>query len=574
MVVILYFNKDRVQKFSYKMLLNVKRVWRPLSRKHNTIIITLLMIVLYVGLLQIIVNVLFRVFNPNSESESISGLPYPQKRQKVVEQDKFIAQHNTHKKIHHNDNNENLDEVEEPDMLNYNDDYSNDIRVINHHDDVRLANVEDDENPISSQHLPWSTHDAIIERTKDCAKYFDVFPVLYFNQILQKYEKQNLKLTHSLAFSHLVHKEIAIYEAFLSVYFRPNDFYCIHVDKEAKTKVWRAVEGLVKCYSTKMNNGKIVLIDKKESYKVRWGQDQMLKADIKCIQKLLELRKRSKSPWSHSISMAGSELPLVTYASFKTTLSEALGKDDSSLESFVMPNYQLKRRLNKKAIKNCTVCPDDQNTETRKWNKQTPLEFSFVNPLNKAMTYKMQVYKGLRSVILSAKDAEFMVNHPVGKQFYQWIEKSSMTEEHFYSSLIRVKVDPKTSEITQDRDTTRNDMLHGLCIRYTHWYYGVRMGGKTYKRKACFGNFNHAICNFNLFDLEKLKEASEHCLIGNKFSLDIDTSAVIVHWSNLMSRSFEETGKFSKTMNEYAKGNERNFTKSFHNKIMTLVNWQ
>ena len=32
------------------------------------------------------------------------------------------------------------------------------------------------------------------------------------------------------------------------------------------------------------------------------------------------------------------------------------------------------------------------------------------------------------------------------------------------------------------------------------------MGGITYKRKACFGEFNHAICNFNSFDLEKLKD--------------------------------------------------------------------
>ena len=81
-------------------------------------------------------------------------------------------------------------------------------------------------------------------------------------------EFRNLKSAYSIAFSHLLHKDIAIYEAFLSVYFRPNNFYCIHIDKESKDKVWKAVQGLVKCYSEKMIHGKIFLIDKKDSLKV------------------------------------------------------------------------------------------------------------------------------------------------------------------------------------------------------------------------------------------------------------------------------------------------------------------
>ena len=543
---------------------NFRYLWRQLSRtnSYNTLIITLLLVLLYVALLQIIVNVLFQVFNLSSSS--------PENREHSV----------LEKKLHDNikdkfsDNNNEYAEDEDFDMLDHNnDDYAKDVRLIKGHEDSDLAQDSDGGYSEVSK-KPWSTQDAIIKRTKDCKTYFDNYPVLYFNRIIEKYEKKTLKPAYSLAFSHLLHKEIAIYEAFLSIYFRPNDFYCIHVDKESKEKVWKAVEGLVKCYSSKMIHGKIVLLDKKESFKVHWAQDQMLKADIKCIERLLELRKGSKSPWRYSISMAGSELPLVTYATLRSRLTNALGNDGSSVESFTMPNYQLKRRLSKKAMADCTICPDEKNTEVRKWKSKTPLQFEFTNPLKTDKKYTMRVYKGLRSVILSYKDADFMVNHPVGKQFFQWIEKSSMTEEHFYSSLIRVKVDSKTSLVTQNTDATREDILHGIqCIRYTHWYYGVRMGGKTYKRKACFGNFIHAICNFNSFDVGKLHEGSEKCLIGNKFGLDVDKMAVVVHWSNLLSKSFEETGKFSRTMSEYSKGNERNFTKHYHKKIKDLVNW-
>ena len=543
---------------------NFRYLWRQLSRtnSYNTLIITLLLVILYVALLQIIVNVLFQVFNLSSSSPENS-------EQSVLGQ-----------KLHDNikdkfsDNNNEYAEDEDFDMLDHNnDDYARDVRLLKGNENSNLAQDQDDEYSEVFK-KPWSTQDAIIKRTRDCKKYFDNYPVLYFNRIIEKYEKKTLKPAYSLAFSHLLHKEIAIYEAFLSIYFRPNDFYCIHVDKESKEKVWKAVEGLVKCYSSKMIHGKIVLLDKKESFKVHWAQDQMLKADLKCIERLLELRKGSKSPWRYSISMAGSELPLVTYATLRSRLTNALGNDGSSVESFTMPNYQLKRRLSKKAMADCKICPDEKNTEVRKWKSKTPLQFEFTNPLKTDKKYTMRVYKGLRSVILSYKDADFMVNHPVGKQFYQWIEKSSMTEEHFYSSLIRVKVDSKTSLVTQNTDATREDILHGIqCIRYTHWYYGVRMGGKTYKRKACFGNFIHAICNFNSFDVEKLHEGSEKCLIGNKFGLDVDKMAVVVHWSNLLSKSFEETGKVSRTMSEYSKGNERNFTKHYHKKIKDLVNW-
>ena len=100
------------------------------------------------------------------------------------------------------------------------------------------------------------------------------------------------------------------------------------------------------------------------------------------------------------------------------------------------------------------------------------------------------------------------------------------------------------------------------------------MGGKTYKRKACFGDFIHAICNFNLFDLQKLDQASEKCLIGNKFSLKIDPLAVVVHWSNIVSESFQQLGskKYSRTMKEYMKGIEIEFSENYHEKMIQLIN--
>ena len=64
----------------------------------------------------------------------------------------------------------------------------------------------------------------IISRTENCDKYFEEFPILGVQDVFVKQEKKQMRDVKPLAFSHLVHKEIAIYEAFLSLYFRPDNF--------------------------------------------------------------------------------------------------------------------------------------------------------------------------------------------------------------------------------------------------------------------------------------------------------------------------------------------------------------
>lgn len=547
-------------------MIDVRVSRRQLSKtsSYNTIIISIVFVAFYVCLLQIIVSFLTQFFKSNTYHQD-----------QVDEKNRHLILSKTKFKEAQKDNDYQDDGYDaiDMDLLNFEEELRNDVRSNKAEKKIEIKNDKDTLK--MSKHKEWFAEESIIERTTNCTKYFEIFPSLFFNKQINNYEKNNLKPSYSIAFSHLVHEEIAIYETFLSMYFHPNDFYCIHVDKSANQKIWKAVEGLMKCYSTQLKSGKMILIDKKEAFKVRWGQDQMLKADLKCIEKLLKVGKRNQIPWRYSISMAGSELPLVTYASLHKTLSTKLGEHGSASESFRTPNFQLKTRLRKKYSINCTVCPNDENMAVRKWKDVEPLQYSFTNPLDNSLKYKFQVFKGLRSVILSAKDANFMVHNPVSKQIYKWLDHSSMSEEHYYSSLIRIKIDKKTSIITQDVDTPNEDVLHGLCIRYTHWYYGERMGGRTYKRKACFGDFIHAICNFNLFDLQKLNEASEKCLIGNKFSLKIDPLAVVVHWSNIVSESFQQLGskKYSRTMKEYINGIEIQFSDNYHEKMIKLINW-
>ena len=116
--------------------------------------------------------------------------------------------------------------------------------------------------------MKWLTEKEIINRTSNCKKYFQYLPVFVKNRDIKYFEKENLDESIRLAFSHMLHNHVAIYEAFLAMYFRPYNFYCIHLDYKAYDLVRKAVEGLVKCYEYELTTGAIYLIDKKDSIEV------------------------------------------------------------------------------------------------------------------------------------------------------------------------------------------------------------------------------------------------------------------------------------------------------------------
>lgn len=80
-----------------------------------------------------------------------------------------------------------------------------------------------------------SSDEAVFQRTADCRRYFEYHPVLAFESGVKQFEEASLEdIGHSYAFSHLLHKDVAIYETFLAMYFRPNNYYCVHVDLKVR----------------------------------------------------------------------------------------------------------------------------------------------------------------------------------------------------------------------------------------------------------------------------------------------------------------------------------------------------
>ena len=395
-------------------------------------------------------------------------------------------------------------------------------------------------NVLKHYHINWFDDQAVVIRTNDCDAYFDNIPALGADQEFLTNEDQVILGSNQLAFSHLVHEQATILEAFLSIYFRPNNFHCIHVDKKAKPAFKAAVRNIVKCYKKKVKHGSIFILPESESFSVEWGKNNMLKADLSCIRKLLQMKKDDGSTaWSQSISVAGNELPIVSYSSFYNKIYQYLGSDLSSVESFILPmndsfriseTQNADRKISKDGIQ-----------EDNAYEIQNPLISLSKSESSKSSldqkNIQFKVFKGARNVILSSKDADFIVNHQVAKVMLDWFSLGSFTEEHFYSTVIRFRMDnnaivsqnisaEKVRKNSAGITFTSGDTLHGICPRFTDW--GCL---------NCFGQCYRTICNFHSLDLVKIDEDSTECLIANKFNVNVDPLAVSQQWIKVLRKS-------------------------------------
>ena len=289
-----------------------------------------------------------------------------------------------------------------------------------------------------------------------------------------------------------------------------------------------------------VKHGKIFILSEIDSFSVDWGGNTMLKADLKCLSKLLALNhQRSRAfRWSHSVSMAGSELPIVTYSTFRNIIDQKLGPSLSSVESFLMPTNNYVR------------ISDEQNRSRKLFPNGSKEDnvFELSIPLNQHLnstiaqmssvnnTIQFKLFKGTRYVILSFKDANFLLNHRIARALLHWISKGLFTEEHFYSTAIRFRKDRddpyymtqnlSAKEIRKNSGGitfTNGNTLHGICPRFTNW-----------DCVDCFGECLNTICNFNIKDLDQINDNSTECLIANKFNLNVDPFAVYQQWIKIL----------------------------------------
>ena len=103
-----------------------------------------------------------------------------------------------------------------------------------------------------------------------------------------------------IAFSILLFKDVEMVERLLRAVYRPQNYYCIHVDSKSNKEVHDAMKAIVNCFDN------VFLAHR--SVDVQWAWYSVLEPDIVCME---DLMKRS-SKWKYFINLTGQEFPLKT----------------------------------------------------------------------------------------------------------------------------------------------------------------------------------------------------------------------------------------------------------------------
>ena len=62
----------------------------------------------------------------------------------------------------------------------------------------------------------------------------------------------------------------------------------------------------------------------------------------------------------------------------------------------------------------------------------------------------LTVFKGLKNVILCRSVVHFILNNAVAIDFKRWLEDTSVPDESFYATMIRVEFNNHSGEVRQD----------------------------------------------------------------------------------------------------------------------------
>jgi len=103
-----------------------------------------------------------------------------------------------------------------------------------------------------------------------------------------------------IAFSILLYRDIELFERLLRSIYRPQNIYCVHIEKKSSSSFKDACRAIVGCFE----NVFIVPV----SISVQWGYYSVLEPEFACME---ELWKRSKK-WKYFINLTGQEFPLKT----------------------------------------------------------------------------------------------------------------------------------------------------------------------------------------------------------------------------------------------------------------------
>ncbi|XP_052806099.1 beta-1,3-galactosyl-O-glycosyl-glycoprotein beta-1,6-N-acetylglucosaminyltransferase-like [Mya arenaria] len=265
-----------------------------------------------------------------------------------------------------------------------------------------------------------------------------------------------------IAFSILMFVAIEQAERLLRAIYRPQNFYCIHIDAKSGNDLYDAMSRVAACFDNVHVLG--------ERVDVQWGQMSVLEPELLCMEYLWN----RSAKWKYFINLTGQEFPLKTNYELVRILQAYNGSND--IEGTI-------KRAN-----------------TYRWADAGPPPHGVIPT------------KGSVHIIASRGYVDFVLHDPIATDILNWTQKTAVPDETFFSTLnhnpsLGVPGSYKGIPETEAINFTSSG-LKPFVARFKNW------GDGNYNW-PCHGMRVRMVCVFGVGDLPALSQRRE--VFANKF---------------------------------------------------------
>ena len=216
-----------------------------------------------------------------------------------------------------------------------------------------------------------------------------------------------------IAYNILFHRNIEQFERLLRAIYRPQNQYCIHVDKKTPDDVLEAIELLTDCFDN-------VFIASKLEYIIYKSYTRLV-ADINCMKD----HKERNFDWRYLLNMAASEFPLMTNLQTVQILNEFNGANDIH-EVFKTMDSQ---RFQQKHFTYIDIRTKSGYIIHTKDAKEDP-------------PFGLKITKGNAYNVFSRAFVEFVLEDERAQALLAWSADTLTPDEHYWATLNNLYSNP------------------------------------------------------------------------------------------------------------------------------------
>ncbi len=132
-----------------------------------------------------------------------------------------------------------------------------------------------------------------------------------------------------IAFTVVAHWEISRLARFLRMIYRPQNSYCIQIDRNSTPQFHSSIKNLVSCFGPN-----VFLVQTEPSAEVHWNDASVVEPQLVCAKKLLT----ASAKWKYLVNCIGQAFPLRTNQEMVSALSALNGSN--LIETISKPQHR------------------------------------------------------------------------------------------------------------------------------------------------------------------------------------------------------------------------------------------